>query len=336
MKTLKNTLILPVLLASASLWGAGGSIIDHRHAVLNSIPLEAIQQAKDSLHIAYGMTSHGSQLLSANGSGTQGLNGLRGVSDVFVTSPEETPGALHLLQGSAYEDGESSLLVGDAGWTLPGDDSMLRFVSETRRFLGTPDAQGRGSLRPAYNVVMWSWCGQVSKLPDAVFEHYFSGMDSLEAQYPGVAFVWMTGHLDGTGEDGLLHRRNERLRAYAREHGKWLYDYADLESWDPDGNYYVAMDADDGADYDKGNWAKAWTAAHPGEVDLTLKVEHSEPLVGQIKTIAAWWLFARLAGWNVDPLALRGVEVGNAESKRPAGYFDLLGRAEGGLVNFAR
>ena len=43
-------------------------------------------------------------------------------------------------------------------------------------------------------------------------------MSQLESDYPGVKFVYMTGHLDGSGEVGNLNIRNEQIREYCREH----------------------------------------------------------------------------------------------------------------------
>ena len=50
---------------------ADAVIIDHRHTDISLIPQTAIEQAKTDLHIAYGHTSHGSQL-------TTGMTGLVG------------------------------------------------------------------------------------------------------------------------------------------------------------------------------------------------------------------------------------------------------------------
>lgn len=60
-------------------------------------------------------------------------------------------------------------------------------------------------------------------------------MDSLRNEYPVVQFVLMTGHLDGTGEQGQLHQRNERIRTYAQTNNLWLFDFADIDSHDSDG-----------------------------------------------------------------------------------------------------
>ena len=38
-------------------------------------------------------------------------------------------------------------------------------------------------------------------------------MAQLEQQYPQVKYVYMTGHLDGTGSGGNLNQRNEQIRA---------------------------------------------------------------------------------------------------------------------------
>ena len=60
-------------------------------------------------------------------------------------------------------------------------------------------------------------------------------MNQLETDYPDVKFVYMTGHLVGSGQQGNLNQRNEQIRAYARANNKILYDFADIESFDPDG-----------------------------------------------------------------------------------------------------
>jgi hypothetical protein len=49
------------------------------------------------------------------------------------------------------------------------------------------------------NVVMWSWCGQVSSATEADTNTYLSLMNQLELDFPGVTFVYMTGHLEGGG-----------------------------------------------------------------------------------------------------------------------------------------
>ncbi len=71
----------------------------------------------------------------------------------------------------------------------------------------------------------------------------------LEAEYPDVTFVYMTGHLDGTGEEGNLFQRNNQIRDFCLANDKVLFDFADIESYDPDGNYFLRPFATDSCDY---------------------------------------------------------------------------------------
>jgi hypothetical protein len=75
-------------------------------------------------------------------------------------------------------------------------------------------------------------------------------MTQLEEDYSGITFVYMTGHLDGSGPQGNLHLRNEQIRQYCRENNKVLYDFAAIESYDPDGEInYMELRAKDNCDF---------------------------------------------------------------------------------------
>jgi len=178
--------------------------------------------------------------------------------------------------------------------------------------LGSPDGSAWAAATRTYldahsevNVVIWSWCGQVSIADEAYIDNYLTLMDGLETDYPGVSFVYMTGHLDGGGDTGNLHQRNEQIRDWCRSRGRILYDFADIESYDPDGAVcYRPLWANDACDYDSDgngshdrNWAVDWQNAHPGEW-YTCASAHSQPLNANLKAYAAWHLWARLAGWD--------------------------------------
>lgn len=258
--------------------------IDHRHTKLSSIPESAINKAKVSLHIAYGHTSHGSQI----------VNGMRGLT---------------YWKGSLYK-------VPLPKWrnTVEGEPLDLRpGVFEGAKDLGNPDRTTWAAATCAYlkenpeiNVVMWSWCAQAGYATEDEIETYLSLMSELERDYPKVAFVYMTGHLDGSGLTGTLHLRNEQIRAHCRENNCWLYDFADIESYDPDGVYYGDKNADDGCYYDSDgdgkqdrNWAIDWMASHTMNKDwYRCGAAHSEAINSNLKAYAAWHLFARIAGWN--------------------------------------
>jgi hypothetical protein len=50
----------------------------------------------------------------------------------------------------------------------------------------------------------------------------------------------MTGHLDGTGLTGNLNISNEQIRNHCRINKKFLLDFADIESYNPDGVQHTA------------------------------------------------------------------------------------------------
>lgn len=244
----------------------GTLLVDHNRANLADIPLTAIQNATE-LVVAYGHTSHGSQL-------TDGMNGL-----------EEWKGAPYLIGGENGIDIREGVFSGASDLGNPG---FTAWPGATRAYLDG---------HPEVDVILWSWCGQVSGASEANIQGYLDSMSALEEDYPQVKFVYMTGHLDGSGVEGTLHQNNQRIRAYVRTNGKTLYDFADIESYDPEGNEYLSLNANDNCDYDGGNWCTDWQEAHPGEW-FQVSAAHSQPLNGNRKAFAAWYLFARLAGWD--------------------------------------
>ena len=276
-------------------------IIDHNDTDITGLTEEQIQNAKDNLHIAYGHTSHGSQVTRgmaglvdfANGGGL----GLNLPTDIFDWNNGGTGGALDL---------HDYAMSGDVGY-------YPQWVNNTRNYLGAVDSQtGRGLNNSDVNVIMWSWCGQASsRTEQSMIDTYLTPMTALEEEYFGVTFVYMTGHLDGTGASGNLNQRNDQIRDYVIAHDKVLYDFADIESYDPDGAVnYMGLSANDNADYDSdgngsrdANWALEWQAAHTeGEDWYNVSAAHSQALVGNLKAYAAWNLF---------------VELGNQEAPSP-------------------
>jgi hypothetical protein len=288
--TVKTAIMLCLLvLVALPLYTQTAIVVNHHCTNPDSIPPAFLDSVRARYRIGYSHTSHGSQLIT----GWEALRAYPGGKFNFTATSSG------LNRGVFLNDYWPS----SAGGADLGASGDLTWHNATRTMLNLATNDR--------NVVIWSWCGGVSSNTNAGIDAYLTAMDTLERQYPAVRFIYMTGHLDGSGTTGTLHLMNERIRQYCTSHGKLLFDFADIESFYPGSSQSVmALAADDNCDYDSDgngsrdkNWASSWVTANPSTRLTTLATgcgscAHSQQLNCVLKGTAFWWLLARMAGWS--------------------------------------
>lgn len=252
------------------------TIADYRHSkesVLRSIPDDAIQNARNSLRIYYFHTSHGSRVIS----GMDGLMSYKtGDNTKFAFTSGGTPvsGQLHF-----QEDGYD-LSAQEATW----DDSVRTYLAS----------------HTDINVVMGSWCD-----PAGHDHHsYVTRMEELIEDYPGITFVFMTGHPNGDGESALdtsAYHCHTTVTEHCRANNRFCIDYWSIETHGMDDVYFA--DANDNGVAGGVTFFTDWMEEHAQGVDYfnTDECAHADqPITCNRIAYASWWIWARIAGWDMD------------------------------------
>jgi hypothetical protein len=269
-----NVVFLPVVMRSAA-----AIVIDHTMTDITKIPDYWLAQAK-ALTFHYAHTSHGSQLMT----GARWWEGRNSTYNIDIKEggasslpPDAT--ALRIYDGNNPD----TYITPDLYWDGDTGKNKTRSVASTGLF----------------NYSMWSWCGQQSSNSTTTVQEYLDTMNQFEQEYPAMRFIYMSGHTDGTGPGGTLFRNNDMVRQYIRDHGKVLFDFADIETYDPAGG---------GPYYNNGDgyceWCENWCSTHSGycdNFDVMDDCAHTHKLFCKLKGGAFWWMMARLAGWNGVP-----------------------------------
>jgi hypothetical protein len=277
----------------------GTIIIDHTSTNVSKIPLSCINKIKTDLHVAYSHTSHGSQLYT-------GMLALESWNSSYGIDFNGSGGQLHFEDYYGYGD-DSGFATGGCYDLSACDDGGDGLLGPTREFLDSVEGQD-------INVILWSWCS----IAGHNITFYLEKMQTAITEYPDVQFAFITGHAEGGGEGDSSDSRNEIIRdfvnnnVFCETHQCILFDFADMENYDPDNNYFLDKYVTDALNYNTGNWGVEYLGRHPIglNADLTDYINggcsHSEsPYEANVncalKGQATWWMMARMAGWDGTP-----------------------------------
>jgi len=255
-------------------------IIDHTSVVLfDQIPQSYLDTARNQLKISYGHTSHGSQVIS-------GMSYLKNLNNSkYNYSSSNSCKDKDVFLCDRYPSGDL------------GNPDRTTWASRTRDLLNN-NISNR-------NTIMWSWCGQHNTSSENI-DIYLNQMSQLEKEYPHINFIYMTGHLNsGSGyPDGNTYLRNQQIRNYVKNNNKILFDFADIESWDPNGNDYRN-------NTDSCEWCNDWCDVNSTQCQNLPSCTHSHGFNCIQKGKAFWVMAAMLAGWEPDSSIINQINYSN-------------------------
>ena len=255
-------------------------IINHNNTDITMIPSGWIETAKQKIAWIFVHASHGGQLVT----GAQYLSQYKNPplynfinrdgqapNDFFIPT-QTNPIALRMGNNSQY------------GYDAEYFTVMIQQHITSANY-GPDDIP----------VFMVAFCAELGYMTPAEVQGYLDGMAWGESTYPQVTFVYMTGHADNAVDQNILNANNNMIREYVSSHNKILYDFNDIDAYQPDGTLPP------GTPNDSCPWCTTWCDNHPGfcpDPSLMGICAHSHPLQCLLKSQAMWWVSARLAGWN--------------------------------------
>lgn len=276
--------------------------------VLRSIPKKYIDLARESLHIAYQHTSHGTQV----------ARGVFGLPD-FKPGDDQLFGITNKSPQSGKLDFNDNVL---SAYAVSGEDASdlsrneTAFIQATRNYLDDP-------VNERINVVMWSWCNIAGH---KVSQNYLPGMTKLISEYGqggskigdgagqrknAVTFIFMTGHANKNANVGEGKSKNQAdlILDYCLENNYYCLDYYNIDTHDMKDKYWEDTGDDGNSDAYGGNFYQDWQDAHalgenwfenrksPGG-DVIYGAHNTQHITANRKAYAMWWILARIAGWD--------------------------------------
>jgi len=237
-------------------------VIDHNCTDISKIPIEWINKAKELFKIHYAHTSHGDQI-------TQGLQLLSSENSLlsFLISYCSVPisqGGLSMMDGQYIPQDSycETYITPDLYWESEYGLNITQWV------LGNFDV----------NVSLWAWCSQPDYYSQSEIQNYLNRMSILEAEFPNITFIYMTGNSQSADQN--RYQRNNEIREYCKNNQKFLFDFADLDCW-YNGEQYTE------------NGIPTEHPHYHGD-----QAGHTTYESCRNKAKAFWWMLARLAGWE--------------------------------------
>jgi hypothetical protein len=249
---------------------ASAFIIDHNCTDISRIPDQWLQQARTQFRIHYAHTSHGEQIVVglqrlASSTPAAALSSVRDSRYNFYYDYCHVPSGedgLRMMDGQQMTDYCETYVTPDLYWE--GDSGL----NITRSVLQNFDV----------NVSLWAWCTQADYYSESEVQNYLNRMTQLEAEFPHVIFIYMTGNAQS--EEQNRAARNNQIREYCQNNNKFLFDFADFDCW-----YNGEQHTVSGIPMEHPHY-------HGDEAG------HTTYQSCENKARAFWWLMARLAGWS--------------------------------------
>ena len=326
-----NLFIFVLVFYAGTLFAQQSFVIDHTHTDLSQIPDNWIDSAKKNLKIMYFRRSHGSHI------DVGGMAALRRYStayaDKYNYNTTGAGGALKLMNQWHSVDFEPDT-----------------WYSITRTFLDDP-------VNADINTVMWAWS---SKFYISDVQAYLDTMETFIADYGiggtkildgtrtvPVTFIFQTAtSQESDAANRIVYEQNQLIRQHCIDNNRILFDFNDIECYNPDGTYFGDGNPDgsysglkrlnDDISYNldaggRGNWGIEWNNANSGSELAQLSAdsictvcEHSDQrenpdednsrLHCVLKGRAAWWMWAKLAGWGERSLQINTATALNEEN----------------------